>query len=244
MEIQETRMFATMEASSAGARRQGDFADVLRDYLPSKDVPTHGRSEILERSAGVLESGRRPSSWDDPSWFDTDKGRMRIDLDAYFAPNPSSLAKDLPPLLLPSEENLQALADHLEGSFKVFLESHGIPTAPSIVSYDTSGRIQLPDDYAYSASLRKALDEDPAMARELSTVNAMASHAIELRRAIAFQREYLAATTRQQLEAILAKYRDLLSGTRPPDDVALVFSPSGELTTTINGMPLNLVPGA
>jgi hypothetical protein len=78
---------------------------------------------------------------------------------------------------MPIAANMAALAQ------PGFLAEDDIPLAPETIRYGNDGTLQLPDDYPYANAFKAALEDDPALARELSTVNALASHVVGLARA-------------------------------------------------------------
>ena len=90
-------------------------------------------------------------------------------------------------------------------------------------------------DYAYSDQLQQALKSDPAMERELSTVHAIASQYAAMQESLPYIREYLAAGTQAEADAVTARYSYLFSSTRPEVDVQLKFSSDGSLQPTTNG---------
>jgi len=172
--------------------------------------------------------------------YDTSKGSLDMDIDTYFTPGANGggaahSLQSLPPLLLPTQKNVDALRHHISAAMPGFLSRNGIPSAPASISYDTAGKMQLPADYAYADQFRAALAQDPALERELSTVNALASHVAELNKLIPFQKEMAAATSQSAADAIVAKYSYLFSGNHHYDSIALAFSPNGELSVTADG---------
>ena len=173
--------------------------------------------------------------------FETDQGSKNLNIDAYFSPATGTGASlsSLPPLLLPNQNNIDALARHISASFPQFLTQNHIPSAPSSITYDSNGQIQLPPDYAYAAQFKQALERNPALARELSTVHALASHLVEMRKAIPFQQEYAAAATQAEADAVVAKYSYLFSGNHHYDIIVLQFSARGSLSLTDDGKPLS-----
>lgn len=173
--------------------------------------------------------------------FDTDKGSMPLDIEAYFTP-PGSQGVNLDevPLLLPSPANIEALSQHLSALMPDFLASHGIPAAPASITYDRMGQMQLPADYAYADAFRKALAEQPALERELQTTTALVSSMVEMEKSLPFQREYAAAASQAEVDAVLRKYSYLLSGNAIADTIALHFGADGRLTITDNDQALAL----
>lgn len=166
--------------------------------------------------------------------FDTDRGRREIDIGQYFSGQRQhqgeqvTLRDSLPPLLLPTQRNIDALSAHLGETLPRFLADNQIPTAPASLRYDGAGKLQLPADYPYARELQNALQKNPAMARELSTLNALASQVGQLNRLIPFNQEYAAARTPGEAAAVVAKYSDLFSERRQPVDTELVLSPDGK----------------
>lgn len=212
-----------------GEARQGDAASpeaASSGERVSISPEARARAEADVRSAATLV---------------TDQGERQIDLEAYFAgasgAAPALLAT-LPPLILPSQANLQALNSHLSATFPKFLAEHGIPQAPEQISYDQEGKIQLPEDYPYLRELKRALENSPAMARALNTTTAIASHVAELNKLIPFEQELAGAQTRSQAEAIVAKYRYLFTELRPASQTSLSFSARGESTPMADGRPM------
>jgi hypothetical protein len=172
--------------------------------------------------------------------FETDQGAKNLDIDACFTPaaNTGGSAFTLPPLLLPSQKNIDALASHISKTFPQFLAQNSIPFPPASITYDNQGQIQVPPDFPYASEFKQALVNHPTMARELSTVNALTSHLVEMKKSIPFQQEYAAATTRAEADAVVAKYGYLFSANRHYDTIALQFSADGKLSFTADGKPL------
>jgi hypothetical protein len=173
-----------------------------------------------------------------PAVFDTDQGFKNLAIDAYFSNEASSSFQTLPPLLLPSKNNIDILTNHISAAFPQFLAQNDIPYAPSSLTYDNEGQVQLPPDYAYASELKQALANNPTMAKELSTVNALTSHFVELQKIAPFQEEYAAATTQAEADAVVARYRYLFSDNHHYDTIALQFSASGRLSLTHDGTAL------
>lgn len=76
------------------------------------------------------------------------------------------------------------------------------------------------------------------MARELSTVNALASNFVGMQKSRQFQQEYAAAPTQAEVDAVVARYSYLFSGNQDYDAIALQFSESGRLGITNDDKPL------
>lgn len=158
---------------------------------------------------------------------------QEIDLDDFFSneyrtTSPKTL-DELPPILFPNAENVSAISEHASKRFQSLLKEYDIPVAPNEITYDNMGNMQLPSDYAYSEELKQALNENPGLAYELNTLNAMSSHFVALQKHLAFQNEYVNAGSKEAADLVLARYSYLWEGRQSAPHIALSFSDSGEL---------------
>lgn len=173
--------------------------------------------------------------------FDTGQGPLELDIDKYFSIGigPSQeqgrLGDSLPPLLLPSQRNIDALTQHISSRMQPFLAQNGISAAPESITYDSTGKMILPEDYAYADQFREALENEPVLARELRMVSALSSHVKGIQRSLAFQKDYAAATNQAQIDAVIGRYQDLFAGKSTAAPVALNFSANGTLSVDIDG---------
>ena len=170
--------------------------------------------------------------------YDTTQGSKALDIDAYFTPDPARSLLSMP-LLMPTQNNIDALSQQVSAKMPGFLAAHGIPEAPASISYDAYGKIQLPGNYAYAARFREALNDNPVLARQLSTVNALSSQKTEMAKSLPFDAEYRAARTPAEVGAVIAKYRSLLDGHTTPSVIALNFDSQGRLSVTADGKALS-----
>ena len=173
--------------------------------------------------------------------FDTNHGTTEINLDTYFTP-PGSQGVDIDtvPLLMPTQQNIAALAKDVSAKMPGFLSAHGIPSAPASVTYGNMGQIQLPADYPYADAFKQALADQPSMERELRTTAALTSSMVEMNKSMPFQQEYLAANSRAEADAVVAKYSYLFSNNQHADLIALNFAANGALSLTHDGQALSL----
>ena len=173
--------------------------------------------------------------------LDTNHGATEINLDTYFTP-PGSQGVDIDtvPLLMPTQQNIAALAKDVSAKMPGFLSAHGIPSAPASITYDNMGQMQLPADYPYADAFKQALADQPSMERELRTTAALTSSMVEMNKSMPFQQEYLAANSRAEADAVVAKYSYLFSNNQHADLIALNFAANGALSLTHDGQPLAL----
>lgn len=172
----------------------------------------------------------------------TGKGTQNIDLDSYFSNKPISAGflsiNDLPPILLPSAQNIKAITEHVSTRFTQLLADYNIPSAPEKITFDTAGKMQIPIDYPYTTELNQALEENTGVARELQTLNAISSHAAEIQDRMPFINEMADASSKSARDRIIAKYSHLLHDNHSYKSMALVFSKEGAVSVTADGKPL------
>lgn len=236
--LSTTSAYAPTTIARASVRREA-APNVSADPVDTVEI-SHAARDLLARcrtATATSTDGR-----DDRAVFDTDQGLLELGIDAYFTPSygGASTSDDLPPLLGPTQGNVDALTRHIETRMPAFLEKAGIPNAPAHLAYGADGDLELPSDYPHAAEFKAALATDPALDRELRTTAAIASHLVEMRKAIPFQREYAAASTRAQIDAVVAKYLPLLSGADRAEEIRLDFGSDGSLTATHDGKPLSV----
>lgn len=166
--------------------------------------------------------------------FDTNQGTVDIDIEAYFQP-PAGGFTELPPLLMPSPANIQALSNYVSQKMPAFLTANGIPAAPASVSYDRQGQIQLPADYPYAEQFKAALAKEPALERSMQSAAALTSHYVELQKVMPFHEEYAAAGSSAEAATVVAKYAWLFAENRPAAQISLQFSVTGSMSLNADG---------
>jgi len=234
----------SLSASATPQRQTAAHATAASTAASANSADTVVISQVAKELFAAQSSSAATSASGATARYDTSQGALNLDIDAYFTPganagSAASSVQSLPPLLLPTQSNVDALRSHISAAMPQFLARNGIPAAPASVTYDSNGQLQLPADYADAAKFKEALANDPALARELSTVNALASHVAEMKKLIPFQEEYAAATSQAAADAVVAKYSYLFSANHHYASIALQFSAGGELSLTADGKPLS-----
>ena len=244
MQVQSASTYSASSLLNISSRQKQTSAIATTASSIASTATSADRTTISQAARDLLaaqSSSDTPSGGGATAVFDTNKGSMALNIDDYFSPhaNMDGSLSLLPPLLLPTQKNVDALTSHISATFPQFLKQNNIPYAPSSITYDREGKIQLPPDYPYASEFKQALAKNPVMERELSTVNALASHLVEMKKSIPFQQEYAAAATQAEADAVVAKYSYLFSSNRHYDTIALQFSASGVLTLTADGRPVS-----
>ncbi|WP_089084301.1 hypothetical protein [Aquitalea magnusonii] len=206
-------MAATQDNRAGTAAQAASFADVV-------SISSAGRAQLAADSNSSSSSSVS---------LDTNKGQVALSLDAYFSSKPASQGAELPPLLMPSQRNIDALTEHINQKFPAFLSENGIPAAPASIHYDAYGQAQFPADYPYAAQLKQALQDNPGMERELSTVTALNEFKNALDESQPFQQEYAAASSQAAIDKVIAKYAQLFSNDQQSSSSMLIFDDSGQM---------------
>lgn len=234
-------MTGAIRAGSAGAvyattARVADRRQNLPGYLAASadtvSISQTARDLLAAQAATPSQTRQGSTQGASTATFDTNVGSVEINLDEYFSDSPRSASAELPPLMMPTQANIDALNKHLSASFPGFLAEHGIPAAPAKITYDTMGQPQFPADYPYAAQLRQALQDSPGMAREISTAYGLTDSKAALDEAAQFQEAYRQAGDQRALEAVIAKYSALLSGNTLPSQTAIHFTADGQMSIT------------
>lgn len=194
-----------------------------------------------------VESVKSPSTKDNEvalPVMNTDKGDITVDLDEYFSNDPVSSETrnldELPPLLLPSAENIEAMSKHASAKFMNMLAEYNIPTPPDKITYDQQGKMHISDDYPYANELKQALKDNPGLDRELRSINAISGHYVEMQEGMPFTEGMANAGAKAEVDKIIAKYSHLLSDNSNYKSIALTFSKNGALNITSDGSPIKL----
>ncbi len=225
--------YGTAKANS-GPRQ--DAAGATAIFADTVTISQAARNLFAAQVAGAQPASIAGSPVSPTAVFDTDQGRVEINIDEYFAPPSAGSNAELPPLLMPTQDNIDALAKHLSAVFPKFLSDNGIPYAPSSISYDREGQPEFPADYPYGDALKKALEDTPAMAKEIATTYALADTKAALDDAMKFQQEYRQASNQKAIEAVIARYADLLAGSNQSPMINMGFTSDGQVRIAAAGL--------
>lgn len=185
-------------ASSFSALVSASFAG------PNQNTPAnHVTSNIIDRT---LSNEHSQDQNEDTLALDFPTGQQDVNPDEYFEVTPGYFDPDKP-LLLPTSHNLNALSSHLSGKIGELLNEYNIPKAPANITYNDHGELTFPSDYPYSQEFQQALDAEPAVAHELRTYYALASH-----------------------NANLDQATSNISATKNYIDIVLTLDPDGQVT--------------
>lgn len=192
---------------------------------------TAGQVSATSVSSVNLSATAKAMSTSDAIYpMDTNKGSRYIDLNSYFDTPTEPVDLMSTSLLMPNAANVAALQEHISSVFPGFLAQNGIPEAPETMRFNSEGELVLPNDYPYKDELNAAFKQSPEMLKEISTANALASHAAALQEQQPFHEEYANVKSNAEALAIIEKYSYFFDDNRSYPSITLSFSKSGELS--------------
>jgi len=159
---------------------------------------------------------------------------------AVVSPPPATNLLDQP-LLLPTRENVAKLAKAAADTLNEKLDQAGIPREPGFeleIADPNSAHVTVKSDRPDAKAIEALVNGDPQLQMTLHNAEAIASHIPAIERSMAYQQEYRAAQTQQQIDQVNSRYADLLSGHSPAADIGLYYDKSG-IQVTINRQPVN-----
>ena len=216
--------FADANSWQAANTNATSFASLLAEATQS---PTARTSYAVAKTATSATSNEL--------MLETSRGRQSIDPDWYFNPKPGTFNLDTMPLLAPSPDNIAAVSQDASARLGQLLAENGIPEAPTSIDFDQMGQIVLPSDYEYAVKFREAIQRDPVLGRELGFIHASAEFQVNVQESIKYQREFWAAGTDAERNAVNARYSYLFRNGTPRKAVALMLDRGGVITPVSGG---------
>jgi len=234
---------------------------ILEDILASykKDNPAKSADPVVSSAKSLLSPQNDRMLLEDQErsgqagqglyTLDTGAGKELRDLDDFYStekpkpiPGNITVRSVADTIMTPSANNVRALSDHVSQRMQDLLSAHNIPEAPASVKFDSEGTMVLPDDYQYADEFKAALAKDPGFEREMSDLNAITSHFVELQR---LARQENQATAEKDKAALMEKMKaqteqkffSVDTGRGP--NTALEFDADGVLTMTENGQEIS-----
>lgn len=140
-------------------------------------------------------------------------------------------------LLLPTRANAAMLAAQAGEAIGARLDAAGMPRQPGFelaIDDVNSAHVSVKSNRPDAKAIEDLINGDPQLQMGVHNAYAIASHIPAMERSMAFQKEYAAAQTQAQIEAVIGRYSDLFSGRTPPADIGLRFGQDG-LQISING---------
>ncbi|MBS4097012.1 MAG: hypothetical protein KGZ83_09285 [Sulfuricella sp.] len=139
-------------------------------------------------------------------------------------------------LLLPTRENVAMLAKAAGDALNAKLDQAGIPRSPAFeleIEDVNSAHVTVKGNRADAKAIEALVNSDHKLQMDIHNTEALASHIPGIERSMAYQQEYQAAKTQQQIDQVNARYADLLSGNQAAADIGLHYGATG-IQVTIN----------
>ncbi len=168
------------------------------DFSPSNPVFSSLESSKAETSSLLLDTSTRSKSVSPEEYFEMNfKEWQNSDVP--------------PPLLTPTQNNIDVLSHYVSDKMNTLLAESNVPEAPEYYSFDQRGEWILPPNYKYKAEFTAAMHTDKRLNREAQTLHALMSIQRETQKSLAFQEEYSSATTQEDIDRVLFKYKTLFA---------------------------------
>jgi hypothetical protein len=140
-------------------------------------------------------------------------------------------------LLLPTRANAAMLAAQAGEAIGAKLDEAGIPRQPGFeltIDDVNSAHVTVKSNRPDAKAIEDLINGDQKLQMGVHNAYAIASGVPAMERATAFSREYAAAQSQAEIDAVVARYSDLFGGFSPAADIGLSFGKDG-LQISING---------
>ena len=132
----------------------------------------------------------------------------------------------LPPLMLPTRENVQKLSASLSEDLKNLFSEAGINPNPP-VEFDVdpySGKVSVKANRPDAPQIAELIKNNREVEMKIHNVAALSSHVVAMAKAMEASSAYQAAQTPAEIDQVLAKYSSVFNGQTEVIDFSLVFN--------------------
>lgn len=153
----------------------------------------------------------------------------------------SSQAKtlaELPPLLLPTRENVQKLSKELSADLKNMFSEAGINPKPD-VEFEVdpyTGKVSVKNNRPDAQKIAELIKNNPDIEMKIHNVAALSSHVVAMGPAMEADAAYRAANSEEEVRNVVAKYASVYSGYVKVTDFSLSFD-GNDLQVNADGAP-------
>jgi len=145
----------------------------------------------------------------------------------YDTVNFSQASKELgslPPLLIPSNKNVQLLTEEFSNRLKAAMEKNNIPTD---IEFTINDNGEVESDSEYADKIQKLIDESDELTWLSQTSRALASHVVHIAERMQFHEEYAHAKNDREAQYIVNKYSHFFNDS-PLPKLDISFNYNGE----------------
>jgi len=136
---------------------------------------------------------------------------------------------ELPPLILPTRENVQKLSSALAGDLQNLFSQAGINPKPA-VEFDVdpySGAVSVKGNHPDSQKIAELIKNNPEIEMKIHNVAAISSHVVAMGKALEADTAYRNARTPAEVKNVIAQYSSVYNGQMKVTDFSLIFNGTG-----------------
>lgn len=135
---------------------------------------------------------------------------------------------ELPPLMLPTRENVRKLSFELSADLKNLFAQAGINPNPA-VEFDVdsyTGKVSVKANRPEAQQIAELIKKHPDVEMKIHNIAALSSHVVAMGAAMEADTAYRAAQGAAEENAVIAKYSSVYSGQSRVTDFSLIFDGS------------------
>jgi len=135
---------------------------------------------------------------------------------------------ELPPLLLPTRENVQKLSKSLSTDLQNLFSAAGINPKPD-VQFDVNpytGEVSVANNRPDAQKIAGLIKSNPDIEMKIHNIAALSSHVVAMGPAMEADAAYRAANSPEEIRNVVAKYSSVYSGYVKVTDFSLLFNGS------------------
>ncbi|MEW5944461.1 MAG: hypothetical protein AB1710_11540 [Pseudomonadota bacterium] len=133
---------------------------------------------------------------------------------------------ELPPLMLPTRDNVQKLSSALSNDLKELFSQAGINPAPSVkFAVDPyTGQVSVKENRPDAQQITDLTKKNPDIEAQIRNVAAISSHVVAMDKAMEAAKAYRAAQNAAEINNAVARYSSVYGGQIKVTDFSLIFN--------------------
>jgi hypothetical protein len=135
---------------------------------------------------------------------------------------------ELPPIILPTRENVQKLSSALANDLQSLFSKAGIKPEPAVeFNVDSyTGAVSVKGNRPDSRKIAELIKDNPEIEMQIHNVAAISSHVVAMGKAMEADTAYRNAKTPEEIKNVIAQYSSVYSGHLKVTDFSLIFNGS------------------
>ncbi len=145
---------------------------------------------------------------------------------------------ELPPIMLPTQENVKKLSEELSKKLKDLFDENGINPEPPIEFNVNSfnGAVSVKNNRSDTQEIGELIKKNPELELQIHNVGALSSHVVAISKAIEAGNAYAAAQSESEINSVIRKYSSVYKGNIEVTDFSLIFNGS-DIQVNANDKP-------